>query len=63
LTQAVSCPIRGSGRDLSAYLGDDDTFDRAILEFAKAYALQNERDYAALQAAAESGRITVQTGV
>ena len=31
-------------------------FDRAIAEFAETYADQNERDYAALQAAVKSGK-------
>jgi hypothetical protein len=48
-----------SGRPavLAAYLGQSDRFDRAIADFAAAYADQNERDYAALQKAAREGRI------
>ena len=34
-----------------------------MTEFAEAYADQNEQDYEVLLAAAESGRIEVQTGV
>jgi hypothetical protein len=34
-----------------------------MASFAEAYADQNERDYEALRAAAESGRVTVQTGL
>jgi hypothetical protein len=41
---------------LAAYLGSSAKFDRAIAEFAETYADQNERDYAALQAAVKSGR-------
>ena len=48
---------------IAAYLGKGPTFDRAILEFSRAYAEQNERDYAALQAAVESGRIVADTGL
>ena len=48
---------------IAAYLGKSDTFDRAILEFSRAYAEQNERDYAALSDAVKSGRITAQTGL
>jgi hypothetical protein len=48
---------------ISAYLGNSDSFDRAIGAFASAYADQNERDYAALREAAESGRILAQRGV
>ena len=33
---------------IAAYLGNGDSFDRAIVEFSKAYAEQNERDYKAL---------------
>jgi hypothetical protein len=42
---------------IAAYLGGGDTFDRAITEFAAAYADQNERDYAALAQAIDSGRV------
>jgi uncharacterized protein (DUF2252 family) len=48
---------------IAAYLGDDDTFDRAIAAFAAAYADLNERDHATLKAAAESSRISVQSGL
>ncbi|HEY2771270.1 MAG TPA: DUF2252 domain-containing protein [Solirubrobacteraceae bacterium] len=48
---------------ISAYLGKSDVFDRAILEFSKVYAEQNEQDYAELRAAVESGRIVAETGV
>ena len=34
-----------------------DSFDRAMVEFSKAYADQNQRDYEALEAAVKSGRI------
>ncbi len=45
---------------IASYLGGADTFDRAIADFAVAYADQNERDYAALAAAAADGRIVIQ---
>ena len=48
---------------IAAYLGNGDSFDRAILEFSGAYADQNERDYKALADAAKSGRIEVQEGL
>jgi uncharacterized protein (DUF2252 family) len=48
---------------IAAYLGNGDSFDRAIVEFSKAYADQNERDYQQLAAAVKSGRITAQTGL
>lgn len=46
---------------LSAYLGGGDHFDRALAEFAQAYADRNERDFAALGAAVMSGRVTART--
>ena len=48
---------------IASYLGGGDAFDRAILDFSKAYADQNERDYNTLAAAVKSGRIVAQTGV
>ena len=36
---------------IAAYLGNGDAFDKAIAEFAVAYADQNERDYATVAAA------------
>jgi uncharacterized protein (DUF2252 family) len=48
---------------IAAYLGNGDSFDRALVEFSKAYAEQNERDYQALNAAAKSGKIDAQTGL
>jgi uncharacterized protein (DUF2252 family) len=48
---------------IAAYLGNGDSFDRAIVEFSRAYADQNERDYQALAAAVKSGQITAQTGL
>jgi uncharacterized protein (DUF2252 family) len=48
---------------IAAYLGGGDVFDRAILDFSKAYTEQNERDYNALADAVKSGRITAQTGL
>jgi hypothetical protein len=35
----------------------------AMAEFSAAYADQNERDYAAFAAAADSGRLVARTGV
>jgi hypothetical protein len=48
---------------IAAYLGTSDVFDRAIADFSVAYADQNERDYAALVAAVDSGRLQAQTGL
>jgi uncharacterized protein (DUF2252 family) len=48
---------------IAAYLGNGDSFDRAILQFSEAYAEQNERDYQELAAAVKSGRITAEMGL
>ncbi|HET6174076.1 MAG TPA: DUF2252 domain-containing protein [Gaiellales bacterium] len=48
---------------IAAYLGSGQAFDRAMAAFGEAYAEQNERDYAALAAAVESGRVVARTGV
>jgi uncharacterized protein (DUF2252 family) len=48
---------------IASYLGKGDAFDRALVEFASAYADQNERDHAALREAANSGRIEVREGL
>jgi uncharacterized protein (DUF2252 family) len=48
---------------IAAYLGNSDTFDRAIVDFSKAYSDQNERDYRQLTEAVNSGRIKAQTGL
>jgi uncharacterized protein (DUF2252 family) len=48
---------------IAAYLGKGTAFDRAIVEFSRAYAEQNERDYRALTAAVKSGRIVAETGL
>jgi uncharacterized protein (DUF2252 family) len=42
---------------IAAYLGRGDVFDRALTEFAEAYADQNERDYEALREAVDGGRV------
>ena len=53
----------GDAVAIAAYLGSGDAFDRAIGDFAEAYADQNERDHAALLDAIASGRLDAQTGV
>jgi uncharacterized protein (DUF2252 family) len=42
---------------IASYLGSGDAADVAFTKFAEAYADQNERDYAALRAAAASNRL------
>jgi uncharacterized protein (DUF2252 family) len=48
---------------IAAYLGGSDVFDRAVVQFAQAYADQNERDHQSLVDAVKSGRITAEQGV
>ena len=48
---------------IAGYLGSGDKFDRALARFGEAYADQNERDYAALREAVDSGRVEAVTGV
>jgi uncharacterized protein (DUF2252 family) len=48
---------------VAAYLGNSNSFDRAIVEFSRTYAEQNERDYQALAAAVKSGTITAEAGL
>ena len=48
---------------IAAYLGNGDSFDRAIVEFSRTYAEQNDSDYQDLAAAVKSGRITAKTGL
>jgi uncharacterized protein (DUF2252 family) len=48
---------------IASYLGRGNTFDRAILEFSRAYAAQNERDYKELADAVKAGRVVAQTGL
>jgi uncharacterized protein (DUF2252 family) len=48
---------------IASYLGSGDGFDRAISDFARAYADQNERDYAAFADAVGSGRLQARTGL
>ena len=53
----------GDAAKITGYLGDDDTFDRALERFAVAYADQNDADYAAFTEAADEDRIEVERGV
>ena len=48
---------------IAAYLGGGDVFDRAVVQFAAAYADQNERDHQALLDAISAGRITAEPGL
>ena len=48
---------------ISSYLGDDDSFDTGITDFAVRYAEQNDRDFAAFTEAIRSGRLEAVQGV
>ena len=48
---------------IARYLGKGDVFDTAIADFGVRYANQAERDYQAFMAAAEGGRIQLDTSV
>jgi uncharacterized protein (DUF2252 family) len=48
---------------IASYLGNGASFDRACVEFAMAYADQNDHDYAKLSEAVKAGRISAQTGL
>jgi uncharacterized protein (DUF2252 family) len=48
---------------IAAYLGGADVFDKAISQFATAYADQNEKDHQSLADAVASGRITAEPGL
>jgi hypothetical protein len=44
-------------------MGGGDKFDRAMDDFAEAYADQNDRDYEAVIAAVESGRLKAEQDI
>jgi hypothetical protein len=48
---------------IAAYLGGGEAFDRAMVEFADAYADQNERDFRALERAVEEDRVPATLGL
>jgi len=58
LARAHACS--GDRIAIAAYLGGSDVFDRAITQFAAAYADQNERDHKSLVDAVASGQITAE---
>ena len=47
----------GDASRIAGYCGDDDTLDRALADFAEAYADQTERDHAELVNAIQTGRV------
>lgn len=48
---------------IAGYLGHDESFDEAMVQWAKSYADQTERDHQTLVDAVQSGRIAAITGV
>jgi uncharacterized protein (DUF2252 family) len=48
---------------IASYVGTGDVFDRALVEFAEAYADQNEKDHAELVRAVDEGRVPAVIGV
>ncbi|WP_405066501.1 DUF2252 domain-containing protein [Kribbella sp. NBC_01510] len=48
---------------LSTYLNSDDAFPEAMVEYAEAYADQNERDYQAFLEAIKTGRLEAESGL
>jgi len=48
---------------IASYLGTGDSFDRAMVRFAEAYAEQNEVDHRALERAVDAGRLEAVTGL
>jgi uncharacterized protein (DUF2252 family) len=53
----------GDAVAIGAYLGSGDTFDRAVADFAEAYADQNERDHRAFLDAIDAGRVPAESGL
>lgn len=47
---------------IAGYLGEEDTFDRAVVDFALTYAHQVEQDYQRLVEAVQTGMIPIQIG-
>jgi uncharacterized protein (DUF2252 family) len=63
-TELARAHVRsGDGVAIASYLGNNETFDRALAQFAEIYADQNERDYETLTNAVKTGQIKAETGV
>jgi uncharacterized protein (DUF2252 family) len=60
LTLARAHARSGDAVALSGYMGDDGEFDKAIAEFAMAYADQTEQDWRAFMEAIKAGRINAE---
>ena len=46
-----------------SYLGNNDTFEKALVTFAETYADQNERDYEVFAKACKKGRLQAEQGI
>jgi sugar/nucleoside kinase (ribokinase family) len=57
LTLARAHARSGDRIAIASYLGKKDSFDRALVTFAEAYADQNERDHQALVDAVKAGQL------
>ena len=53
----------GDAVAIGSYLGSGEVFEKAMADFAERYADQNERDYAALKEAVDSGQVMAQSGL
>jgi hypothetical protein len=53
----------GDAIAISAYLGSDDTFPKAVATWAELYADQNERDHTAFLEGVRDGRLVAETGL
>jgi uncharacterized protein (DUF2252 family) len=48
---------------IASYLGNNPTFEKALVRFAETYADQNERDYETFAKACKNGRLHVEEGI
>jgi uncharacterized protein (DUF2252 family) len=63
LTLARAHARSGDRFAMAAYLGNSNTFDKALAKFAESYADQNERDYEAFAGACKTGRLHAEVGM
>ena len=63
LTLARAHARSGDRFAMAAYLGNSQTFEKALAKFAEAYADQNERDYERFVGACRTGRIHAAEGI
>ena len=61
-TLALAHARSGDAVAIASYLGQSDSFDRALASFAEIYADQNERDFRALEEAVGSGAVPAEAG-